>query len=249
MNIIPHRALIALSIFALVPASQAAIITINGSTLDGGIQKDGGLLPTGDADVRVGSANNSSNDDAAAIYIFALPDLADGEAVLSASFSFTLTSITTNVPPGNADLWALDVRSSTSILASDYYQGAFNGDSNTAATAIQDDILTTSMNSGGSNQSITTDTAGSTALIDYLNTQYTAGAGNGDYVFLRINLDSTSHSNYKYYNVAMANSGKIPTLSFETGAAVPEPSMIGLWISISGLGLLCRRRLRHRHVN
>ena len=87
--------------------------------------------------------------------MFEMPAIPVGHIVSDASLSFELTGVQTfGADLANADLFALDYRSSASVTPADHYEGAF-GDS--SDTGIQDDILTRLSSTGN----ISTDATGS----------------------------------------------------------------------------------------
>lgn len=189
------------------------VITGNGA--DVALKDTGGQDWNGNTAIRVGGTSGS--DDAAAMLIFELPTLASGESVTSATLSVELLQIA-NTPNGSADLYGLPYQSTTSINSSQYYEGAYGGDSN--ATGLQDNFITTASAIG----TITTNGTGSANLVDYLNAQYAAGANGGDYVIIRINSDVINESSYSYYNIATANNttAQKPVLAFDTNTAASD---------------------------
>lgn len=182
--------------------------TITGSTDDRDVRSTGAMGWVGEPSVRVGGA--SSSYDSVMVYVFELPSIASGATVTSASLSFEYTGLSNN-PSGKVDLYGLPYDSSGAVSSSHYYQGVYGSDS--SATAIQNDILTTSTSTG----TISTDSTGSSNLVDYLNAQYANGAEGGDFIYLRLNPDVSNETNYHYFNVATANSSTPPVLEFAVG--------------------------------
>ncbi len=166
-----------------------------------------------DTDIRedslVGAANGTSLlaggtaspvADRAAVYVFPLPDFgAVTNPFTTAKFQFHLLS-KTGTPP-NVDLYGLGRRSSSTVLASDYYGETTTADP-TDATLLQNNILISANASGVRS----TSTTGGTALINYLNAQYASGAGAGQYVFLRFNT-KTAATGANRYALTPADSG------------------------------------------
>ena len=114
------------------------------------------------------------------VYVFQLPNLgAVTNPFVKASFTFNDAG--NNGAPDATDLYGLGRRVSSTVLTTDYYGATTTADPNT--TRLQASILTGSTSVGN----ITTSTSGKTALLNYLNAQYAAGAGAGQYVFLRLN--------------------------------------------------------------
>jgi chitodextrinase len=187
--------------------------SVTGSTADAGVRDTGAIDWLGESEVRVGGA--SSSDDRAAVFVFALPALSSGESVTSASLSFNYAG-KSNTPDGNIDLYGIPHRGSSSVVAADYYEGAYAGD--TTAATLQDNIITVGTPTG----SVTTDLGGGDNLVDYLNAQYAAGAGSGDFIFIRLNSDVIDESSYRYYRVETANSSNPPVLTFDTNTAAAD---------------------------
>lgn len=123
--------------------------------------------------------------DRAAVMVFQLPDLGSIDAPFqTASFQGHLTQTVTSGGIGG-DLYGIARRDSPEILDSDYYGRSDVVDSN--AVLLQDDYLVEDM---AVNASVRTSAAGSGNLLDFLNEQYAGGDGIGDYVFLRLNVDT-----------------------------------------------------------
>lgn len=226
--------------FLVVLACRADTITVDPA--DAQVETSGGdPAEAGDAgnyQTRVGEYYSPGY--SAYVMPFLLPTLGVGEAFDTATLRIQLYSLA-GTPDFNGDLYGLGRRASATVLAGDFYNGAFDS----GATLIQDDFLNpsspvrTDPNTG---PFITTDTAGSAALVAYLNTQYAGGAGAGEYVFLRINPDATGPQGNESYNVLTANAGggnEKPLLTY-TAAVVPEPASLVLFAA----GALALLRVR-----
>jgi hypothetical protein len=192
--------------------------------------------------MKVGSVNFAADQTVggrAAVYAFQLPDLgAVANPFLSASFSFGVGGIDTNTATTlvNGDLYGLGSRTSSTVATGDYYLGS--GDDTTDATKLQDSILAAGVTTA--NSTVTTDVAGSAALLAYLNSEYAGGAGVGEFVFLRLSPDKAITVNATGYNVYTANeaTNPKPTITYE---AIPEPASLGLF-GLAGMALVRRRR-------
>lgn len=138
---------------------------------------------------------------------------------------------------GSLDLYGLAFRSSSTVLASDYFNGAL--DSAAGVSLIQNDIVAASNASSGTKQ---TDAAADTALGTFLAAQYSNGAVGGDFVFFRLNFDGpTTPNEANGFTISSANngtSGNRPTLTVDV---IPEPST-ALLGALGVLALLRRRR-------
>ncbi len=187
----------------------ARTIEVYGLLSDRVVYSDGSMRPAGDLSHRVGGG--------AAIFPLQLPALNPGEVVTDASFKVNLVQIRTGVV-FNVSLYGLPYRTIQGVQAIDFYQDVYDGDPN--ATALQDDFATPASAIGW----ITSDA--SAALAAYLNAQIVAGAQAGDFVFLRLNADTTTPGSYKYYTVNSADSSDMPVLTIQTGPAV-QPSVPG----------------------
>jgi len=146
---------------------------------------------------RVGRGD-SSKDYSAAVIPFQLPAVG---TVTGASFKAYLYTLSGS-PANNVDLYGLPYRSSATVLASDFYQGSYDNDSN--ATAIQDNFTTPSTSLGWA---ITSSGSVEANLVAYLNAQISAGAEAGDWVFIRLSPDSSNASGTKYHGFRSANYG------------------------------------------
>lgn len=187
-------------------------VTVAGNTADREVYSDGTMKWVGQADARIGGSKAGA--DGALVFVFALPELPEGETVLDAALTFRLLSYSYYFPQSNADLHGLPYRASSTVLATDFYQGAFGGDP--TAYPLQDDLMVSNEPVGP----ISTDATGGANLAAYLAEQYAAGAQAGNCVFLRVNPDSVNVADYRYWTVATANNATVtnrPTLSILFG--------------------------------
>jgi hypothetical protein len=249
MKITKHSFL--LLVLAAAPAASAAVLLSegsdatyrlpkSGSTLDGG-----GTLVDTTQGLQVGPTN-ANQDMAAGITVFQLPSL--GSVVnpfTTASFTIYSSSSFTGTGTGLAadiDLYGLGRRASSAVLASDFFQGPTGGDT-TDATLLQGSLLSAGA-LGGGNLAFSTNSTGSTALLNYLNAAYANGAGAGQYVFLRLNMDSNGTTSNRA-NFSSANTGGtsyVPQITY----TIPEPG--SLMLSAGAAVLLAGRRTRRQDV-
>jgi hypothetical protein len=165
--------------------------------------------------VRIGRWDNEGNaaqQNIAGVFVFKLPDLGMQEnPFTTATFNFTVKTVD-NWPAMNygADLYGLDARASSTVLASDFYVG--DGPDDAAdAVKLQDSILTAS-SSVGSKASVD--------IASFLNTQYAGGANIGKFVFLRINRDGSTDlaaesNGYVVYTEEWSAEAERPFISYE----------------------------------
>ncbi len=235
-----RKILTAMTLVASLPAAtEAAVIyTPAPLTADGDVQKNntaagGGatsIAATTNTVSRIGRQSALVNRHP--VYVFQLPSLGAGEVIDTANFEFTVTGGRAGDYAVNVDLWGLDFRASSAILATDHFAGA----SDAGATLIQDTIIASGVVSTGA---VSTDGAGDAALADYLQAQYDAG-GAGGFIFLRLNNDAFYATNRIETGTAdNADPSLRPVLTFTT--VIPEPASLVL-VMCGGLCLLVRGR-------
>lgn len=128
-----------------------------------------------------------------AVIPFQIPSLVSGESIVAAKLNFQLLAKGGTLGT-EIDLYGLGYRSSSAILTSDFYAGAYNGDVN--ATALQQTILDKNSAEGVHSSNV------DVAIADYINQQIANGAVAGDFVFLRLSINTDDTSNYNYWDVA-----------------------------------------------
>lgn len=232
-------------------------IACTGSTLSAGLTmiaspSDAQVRTNGNIDsaqltnwtIRVGEQNAPGA--ACMVIPFQLPTLDPGAKFVTASLTDQLAGIS-GAPTFNADLYALTRTSAdATVVSADFYAGP----SDSAATLIQDNILTPTTPVRGTVAwpylSFSTSTSGSAALVDFLNAIYAGGANAGKYFFLRFSPDLASMpTGNNAYNITASNAGNSfekPTITFTTDA-VPEPASIAT-LAGAALMLLSRRKSR-----
>ncbi len=162
-----------------------------GVTSDTDIIENGTLSAVTGTSLQPGGSGTPALD-RAAVYVFQLPSLgAVANPFTSVKFQFYLSSKTGTAP--NVDLYGLGRRTSSTVLASDYYGETTTADP-TDATFLQNNILISTTAVGV----VSTSSTGNTALINYLNTQYASGAGAGQYVFLRLSGETAATGSNRY---------------------------------------------------
>jgi hypothetical protein len=224
--------------FAGAHSTDAAPIVVIGDVADMTIIKSGTRINamTG----RVGAETSPitlAQGSRVAVYVFQLPSPPPGMPIIDdASFQFTIVS---DLPDGayNIDLYGLGARTLNTVLSSDNFFGALD---TSDATLIQDDIIP-SVHPDLGVENVTTSAAANSTLVDYLNAQYTIG-GPGNYVFLRLNPDTSPPNEDTGVNVAFADNdtGK-PQLTINF--VVPEPRVAAAGLTIAAL-CVARRRVR-----
>jgi hypothetical protein len=174
--------------------------TLLGTTNDAGIKEDLAIEHLADATADVGSRGSSPYVERCVVYVFELPAWGSvTNPFTSASFRFNC--ISKNSTLRSYDLYGLGRRASGAVLAGDYYATNAVADP-TDATRLQTGIL----DNGTATGLVTTSPGGDDNLLAFLNGQYAAGAGAGQYVFLRLNT-TTPKSGISYATVTMSEGG------------------------------------------
>ncbi|HEV7299186.1 MAG TPA: hypothetical protein VGN72_07455 [Tepidisphaeraceae bacterium] len=236
------------TVASLAGISHAAVIA--GNTADTQVSvasptppTDGGGTVAADGAGTIDSGRTFSNINNS-VYVFQLPNLGAIPAPFT-SASFTMTIAAANSIDGfnggiSHDLYGLGARPSASVSNTDFFLGGIDA---TDATPIQDNFINASnTNRFATNVTKTTSLSGDTALLAYLNAQYAAGTGIGNYVFLRINPDNPAGGEFdriSNYSANAVNEAFRPVINY-TAVAVPEPT--GLLAAAVGAPLLMRRR-------
>jgi len=231
--------------------NSAFAATILGNNADNAINNTPALRTVTDVDELVKRGSNNANA-RNAVFVFQLPTLSLGEVFSGVSLSFTLMQNGANLisgfssaggvaPTYNLDLYGLGSRATSTVGTGDIYFGA--AADGTDATLLQADLITSATTVG-------TVMFSGASLTTYLNAQYAAGAGAGQFIFLRLNPDDTAGgeaTNNQNYRVSMANNGTgsspysriTPIINF---TAVPEPASA----SVLGLAACCVLLRRYR---
>lgn len=174
---------------------------------------------------------NHDGNTATAILPFKLPARPIGELVTNASLKVNVHYVKEWIT-SNIDLYGLPYNASNTIYSADHYDDAYTT-SNGTDTAIQDNFISR-LGSEANGTAYTPDrealtsSSGNSALISYINAQYDAGATEGDYIFLRLNIDvpinpsatsSLPTAASHYYGISDETTGAhAPTLALEIGA-------------------------------
>ena len=133
-----------------------------------------------------------------AIIPFQLPTLGVNEKITAAEFSTQLTGITASLD-NEIDIYALPYRSSNAILDADYFAGTTDASNQLIEKSFFTKLSTVAKH--------TTNVSANVVLIDFINQQYTNGAVGGDFIFIRLNLNTDNTSNYNYWNIASQDNG------------------------------------------
>ncbi|HUV41170.1 MAG TPA: hypothetical protein VMW23_05230, partial [Sedimentisphaerales bacterium] len=175
---------------------------------------------TGSQSSRIGGSSVDGFD-TCVVYVFELPAVGENNDITDANLSFYFESYSYYRVSGNADLYGLAYSSSSAVQSGHWYQGPYAGDP--CAAALQDNVLTPSTLP---NSTISTDSSGNNALKAYLNAQYAGGAGEGDYIFIRVGPDANeTNSPQRYWVVSMSESdpGRQPILTVTIGPIDTDP--------------------------
>ena len=179
------------------------------------------------------------------VFVFMLPTLELGETIVEANLDLSVLKFGGVFPTGNVlfngDLYGLGFRINPDVLGSDYFTG--NADTSNA-TLIQRDFLTDT-NTTATAATISTSAAADTALANYVQAQYAAGAIGGNYVFLRVSPDfqfaPTGVTGERGYRITPADSSVAADRPEITLVSVPEPTSAVLLIT-GVVACLARRR-------
>lgn len=232
----------AITAFSIATIANGA--TLSPTTADALVAKDGGgnlsIVDLNHWGARIGEYYHPG----AIGYVipFQLPALNSGDGFATAQLKLQLQEI--GGAPGDVDLYGIGVRSTDTVLTSDFYLGTNDAGATKLQTAFlnSDSEVRTSAVTG---PFVTTDAGGSTQLAAYLNAAYADGANAGKFVFLRLNPQDVSPGN-NYYNVITQDAGGIeerPYIEYTAGP-VPEPTTAILSAAMAG-GLMLRRRSNH----
>lgn len=184
------------------------------------------------ASVRVG-VTGSGSFGCAAIYSFAMPKLAFGDVISSATFSLNVAALKGSGFTFNGDLYSLGTSASNVVLANaDYFQGAFGTDPN--AVPLQSQFLTPATPVGRASANA----SGNAAIAADLQKEFTAGATQGSYYFVRLNPDfSTATNSVLGWNVSLQQdiAANQPSLSITTSPPAQKGRvLIEYWSGITG---------------
>ncbi|GAA4245373.1 T9SS type A sorting domain-containing protein [Winogradskyella damuponensis] len=166
------------------------------------------------------SAADGSPITTSGIIPFKLPARPSGQLVVSANLKVHVNYGREWIS-SNVDLYGLPYNAASTIYPADHYDGAYP-DATADVTAIQDDYFTKNVDAGSLDTARfeETNVSGDTALVDYLNAQYDAGAVEGDYVFLRLNVDDPATTGAHYFGVDDGSTANAPTLSISINNAL-----------------------------
>ncbi len=225
-------------------AASAAVIPLEGLGSDNQVKGDGSMPWVGGGEFRVGMGDAQPS---AGVFVFELPVLPVGETVASADLAFSVVGGNnwSILFENGMDLYGVRMSSSSTVVATDYYRGAFGGDA--AATAIQDYIVYESQKLGqaapGEVGRHDTEAAAETALGAWVQTMYDSPEYNmagPNYVFVRLNDRGLFTNTTRYWSVATGNATTVENRPVLTLTTVPEPTTLALL----ALGLVAEMRRR-----
>jgi len=170
------------------------------------------------------SAADGSPNTTSAIIPFKLPVRPEGKLVVNANLKVHVNYGREWIS-SNVDLYGLPYNAASTIYPADHFDDAYP-DTTADVTAIQDDYFSKNVDPGSLDTARfeETNAGGDTALVDYLNAQYDAGAVAGDYVFLRLNVDDPATTGAHYFGVDDGSTANAPTLTIEVEDAEASPT-------------------------
>ncbi|MBC8143017.1 MAG: hypothetical protein H7Y38_16455 [Armatimonadetes bacterium] len=250
LGLLPHSATFAAGLFSDLADGEVSASVAAGGIVDGG----GSVGSTGPAVIRSGGPNGDGNAGGNTynnvVLPFQLPSLGAVAAPFTGATFTAFSAGGDNIfGSANMDLYGLGVRTSPTILGSDFYLGG--APDTTDAILIQDNYRgTVGGSSPADGTAFSTNATGDAALLAYLNVQYASGANAGNYVFLRVSPDNTDiFFKYQSFHAADdANAAVRPVITYTAAVVVPETGALPLLLMGLGslpLGIALRRRLAH----
>lgn len=159
--------------------------------------------------------------DVVGVMPFALPEVPAGKKISTAYLRIYITANNAWVDV-NYDVYAINAARVTSeVLASDYYIGDYNGDTN--ATAIQEAYYAKGIpaNPGATDPpvEVNMDDTAAKNLAVFMNNQYKNGASAGQFMFVRISANRSmptwAHTQYKSGDTDVADTAPILIVTLE----------------------------------
>lgn len=163
--------------------------------LDSSANSDGTVDWAGRTQMWIGG---QSGYDMAAVIPVRIPAIQEGETLSFATLDINIEFVT-DWAWQDYDLYGLPFRSSPTVLATDHWQGDYGTDAN--AFALQQKLFS----QASEVSKITTSEEAGTLIAEYINTQISNGAKEGDYVFFRINVNVVDAPDYGKSYISSAN--------------------------------------------
>lgn len=156
------------------------VVRLYSTAADASVRQTPNVVDVASPTTLVGTGGTSPRVDRSTVFVFQLPDLGSiSDPFTGAAFQFHFAAKQGSLYP--TDLYGIGRRQSPDVLPSDYYGGTAIPDP--GASLLEASILTNSTSFG----TVAASGVGELALRDFLNVQYGAGAGAGQFVFLRLN--------------------------------------------------------------
>ena len=220
------RILFATLAMSLAAGANADTMTLNSVAQlgDGSYGSFGSFAANSFGNIRAGGSSTYGQVNYVAA--FALPTLSAPIDTATLTLRYVSRS---GAPAFNADVYGLSAGSAgaLSLTIASFYTGP----NDSSATMLADNFVTpTSLTASDY-------TVSGTALVGFLNSQYTGLTPNNTYAYFRISPDSIITSSSIGYNFSSETGVAPPTLEF---TVVPEPSTCALLMAGFALASLCR---------
>lgn len=231
------KSILSITLFAMTFAFQAQTTIYNVNPTGDGIISDAALVTTnpqtvgtpwdGTTVLKLGASDADFGGEVTnAVIPFQLPVRPMGKLVVAANLKVNLAYLRHWIDV-DVDLYGLPYNASNTLSSGDFYDQGYADPSGTV-TAIQSGYIVRDVASLGGTEPLGTeitldrlvdsDSGGDAALVAYINAQYDAGAVAGDYVFLRLSINTTTGTTLAgahFYGISDETTAEAPELTLE----------------------------------